>query len=115
MKSKVKIKTQSFFNSATQRALYETVGGYISKEFYIREYIKILKERYNLDKVYRFDLGQNNDGCTEEIEQRFKELPGIHLPGFKEKNRRTAQYLPGVDPTIGRPGTDVGPYILLLS
>jgi histidinol-phosphate aminotransferase len=80
MKSKIKIKTQSFFNIGTQRALYETVGGYISKEFYIQEYIKILQERYNLEKIYRFDLGQNNDGCTEEIEQQFKE--------FSEKNIR---------------------------
>ncbi len=82
MKSKVKIKTQSFFNIGTQRALYETVGGYISKEFYIQEYIKILKERYNLDKVYRFDLGQNNDGCAEEIEQRFKELSQTNIREF---------------------------------
>lgn len=82
MKSKVKIKTQSFFNSGTQRALYETVGGYISKEFYIQEYIKILKERYNLDKIYRFDLGQNNDGCAEEIEQRFKELSQTNVREF---------------------------------
>lgn len=82
MKSKVKIKTQSFFNSGTQRALYETVGGYISKEFYIQEYIKILKERHNLDKIYRFDLGQNNDGCAEEIEQRFKELSQTNIREF---------------------------------
>jgi histidinol-phosphate aminotransferase len=82
MKSKVKIKTQSFFNSGTQRALYETVGGYISKEFYIQEYIKILKERYNLDKIYRFDLGQNNDGCAEDIEQRFKKLSQTNIREF---------------------------------
>jgi len=74
MKSKVKIKTRTFFNIGTQRALYDKVGGYVNKEFYIQEYIKLLKERHNLDRIYRFDLGQNNDGCTEEIEERFKEL-----------------------------------------
>ncbi|UCH98366.1 MAG: histidinol-phosphate aminotransferase family protein [Candidatus Aminicenantes bacterium] len=82
MKSKVKIKTQSFFNIGTQRALYEKVGGYISKEFYIQEYIKILKERYNLKKIYRFDLGQNNDGCAEEVAQRFKELSKSNIRQF---------------------------------
>jgi histidinol-phosphate aminotransferase len=82
MKSKIKIKTQSFFNIGTQRALYETVGGYISKEFYIQEYMKILKERHNLDKIYRFDLGQNNDGCAEEIEERFKEISGTDIRQF---------------------------------
>ena len=82
MKSKTRIKTQSFFNIGTQRALYETVGGYITKEFYIQEYIKILKERYNLEKIYRFDLGQNNDGCSAEIDQQFKLLSQTDIRQF---------------------------------
>ena len=79
MKSKAKIKTRTFFNIGTQRALYDKVGGYVNKEFYIQEYIKILKERHHLDRIYRFDLGQNNDGCTEEIEERFKELSQTNI------------------------------------
>ena len=82
MKSKIQIKTQSFFNIGTQRALYEKVGGYISKEFYIQKYIKILKERYNLTKVHRFDLGQNNDGCAQEVAQRFNELSKTSIRQF---------------------------------
>jgi len=82
MKYKTRIKTQSFFNIGTQRALYEPMGGYISKEFYIQEYIKILKEKFNLEKIYRFDLGQNNDGCTDEIEQRFKEFSHTDIRQF---------------------------------
>lgn len=82
MNPKTKIKTQSFFNIGTQRALYESVGGYITKEFYIQEYIKILKERHQLDKIYRFDLGQNNDGCAEEIEQHFEELSKTDIRQF---------------------------------
>ena len=82
MHSKVQIKTQSFFNIGTQRALYEKVGGYISKEFYIQEYIKILKERYKLNKIYRFDLGQNNDGCAEEVANRFKEMSKDNIQQF---------------------------------
>lgn len=74
MKTKVRVKTHTFFNLGTQRALYEKVGGYINKEFYIQEYIKILQEKYKLDRVYRFDLGQNNDGCAVEVEERFKQL-----------------------------------------
>ncbi|MDQ1355206.1 MAG: Aminotransferase class I/II-fold pyridoxal phosphate-dependent enzyme [Acidobacteriota bacterium] len=74
MKAKVRVKTHTFFNPGTQRALYEKVGGYINKEFYIQEYIKILQAKYKLDRVYRFDLGQNNDGCAVEVEERFKEL-----------------------------------------
>ncbi len=71
---RVKIKTHTFFNLATQRALYEKVGGYISKEFYIQEYIKILKAKYNLKRIYRFDLGQNNEGCSPAVEARLKAL-----------------------------------------
>ena len=70
----VKIKTHTFFNLVTQRALYEKVGGYISKEFYIQEYIKILKAKYNLKRIYRFDLGQNNEGCSPAVEARIKAL-----------------------------------------
>jgi histidinol-phosphate aminotransferase len=73
-RSKTKIKTHTFFNVGTQRALYDKIGGYITKEFYIQEYIKILKERHKLDKVYRFDLGQNCDGCADAVAVRFREL-----------------------------------------
>jgi histidinol-phosphate aminotransferase len=71
---KQRVKTPTFFNLGTQRALYEKVGGYINKEFYIQEYIKILKGKYKLDHIYRFDLGQNNDGCAEAVEERFKKI-----------------------------------------
>jgi len=74
MMRRVKIKTPTFFNLVTQRALYEKVGGYISKEFYIQEYIKILKTKYNLKRIYRFDLGQNNEGCSPAVEARLKAL-----------------------------------------
>lgn len=74
MRKKVRVKTHTFFNLGTQRALYEKVGGYINKEFYIQEYIKILKDKYKLDRVYRFDLGQNNDGCAVAVEERVKQL-----------------------------------------
>jgi histidinol-phosphate aminotransferase len=76
MMKRVKIKTHTFFNLVTQRALYEKVGGYISKEFYIQEYIKILKAKYNLKRIYRFDLGQNNEGCSPAVEARIKTLSG---------------------------------------
>jgi len=73
-RASTQIKTHTFFNTGTQRALYDKIGGYITKEFYIQEYIKILKERHKLDKVYRFDLGQSVDGCTDAVVERFKDL-----------------------------------------
>ncbi|HBD93230.1 MAG: hypothetical protein A2015_10965 [Spirochaetes bacterium GWF1_31_7] len=61
------IRTHTFFNLGTQRALYEKVDGYINKEFYIKEYIEDIKNKYKLDRIYRFDMGQNNDGCYTGI------------------------------------------------
>ncbi len=73
---RVRIKTHSFFNLGTQRALYEKVGGYVSKEFYMQEYLKILQVKHKLDRIYRFDLGQNNEGCAPEVVKRVKTLSG---------------------------------------
>lgn len=69
-----KIRTNTFFNLGTQRALYDKVTGYVKKEYYTQNHIQELKKKYNLEKVYRFDLGQNNDGCAAEVEKRFIEL-----------------------------------------
>lgn len=78
---KQRVKTPTFFNLGTQRALYEKVGGYINKEFYIQEYIKILKGKFKLDTIHRFDLGQNNDGCAQAVEARFKTI--VDTDGLK--------------------------------
>lgn len=69
-----KIRTNTFFNLGTQRALYDKVTGYARKESYTQIHIRELKEKYNLDKIYRFDLGQNNEGCAAEVGSRFIEL-----------------------------------------
>ncbi|MCI0470691.1 MAG: histidinol-phosphate aminotransferase family protein, partial [Candidatus Aminicenantes bacterium] len=69
-----KIRTNTFFNLGTQRALYDRVTGYAKKESYTPIYIRELKKKYNLEKIYRFDLGQNNEGCAAEVGNRFIEI-----------------------------------------
>jgi histidinol-phosphate aminotransferase len=69
-----KIRTNTFFNLGTQRALYDKVTGYAKKESYTQNHILELKKKFNLKKIYRFDLGQNNEGCAEEVGNRFIEL-----------------------------------------
>lgn len=69
-----KIRTNTFFNLGTQRALYDKITGYARKESYTQIHIRELKKKYNLKKIYRFDLGQNNDGCAAEVGSRFIEL-----------------------------------------
>jgi histidinol-phosphate aminotransferase len=69
-----KIKTNTFFNLGTQRALYDKVMGYAKKGSHTPIHIREVKEKYNLNKIYRFDLGQNNEGCAAEVSNRFIEL-----------------------------------------
>jgi len=71
---KTKIRTDNFFNLVTQRALAEKLVGYVNKEFYAQQYIAVIQAKYNLEKIYRLDLGQNNDGCSREVEARYREL-----------------------------------------
>lgn len=70
------IKTRSFFNIGTQRALYEKDDGYVSKDLNIQERVRFIKKKYGLDKIYRFDLGQNNDGCDIEVIEKITRLLG---------------------------------------
>ncbi|MCG8572350.1 MAG: histidinol-phosphate aminotransferase family protein [Spirochaetes bacterium] len=61
------IKTRTFFNLGTQRALYEGIGGYVKKEVSLAERLEKVKKEYQLDKIYRFDLGENSDGCHQGV------------------------------------------------
>jgi histidinol-phosphate aminotransferase len=68
------IMTRSFFNIGTQRALYEKDDGYVNKDLNIQEHVRFIKKKYGLDKIYRFDLGQNNDGCDIEVIEKISGL-----------------------------------------
>ncbi|MBN1500859.1 MAG: aminotransferase class I/II-fold pyridoxal phosphate-dependent enzyme [Spirochaetes bacterium] len=100
------IRTKNFFNMGTQRALYEREDGYISKEFYISEHIESLVKKYNLNRIIRLDLGQNNDGCDISVAEKFEEFIKTHKTREYMKNypefvcrdlRQKIAYLHGID------------------
>jgi histidinol-phosphate aminotransferase len=54
--------------------MYEKDEGYVSKDLNIQEHVRSIKKKYGLDKIYRFDLGQNNDGCDIEVVEKISAL-----------------------------------------
>lgn len=67
-------KTRKFFNQATRQSLLDQVGGYVDKSHSINLEIDELKKKYNINKVYRFDLGENVDGFSPLINYFLEEL-----------------------------------------
>ncbi len=84
-------KTHKFFNAPTRQAMFEKVKGYVDKSVDIAAEIRRVKSTYGLDRVYRFDLGENADGYSPKVEaclqslssdrrrfHRFNEYPDPH-------------------------------------
>lgn len=61
------IKTHKFFNQLTQQALLDSVSGYVDKSKSLTREINRLRGKYGIDKVYRFDLGENADGFSSDV------------------------------------------------
>jgi histidinol-phosphate aminotransferase len=61
------VKTVKSFNQVTRHAISEKVAGYVNKSKSQEEEVVKLKKRYNLQKIYRFDLGENVDGFSPKI------------------------------------------------
>jgi len=68
------LKTHKFFNQFTRQAMFEKVRGYVDKTYDIELEINRIKRENNLEKIYRFDLGENVDGCSPKIKDYLKEL-----------------------------------------
>ena len=68
------VKTIKSFNQFTRNALAEKVGGYVNKSKSQEEEVVRLKKRYNLQKIYRFDLGENVDGFSPKINEFLENL-----------------------------------------
>jgi histidinol-phosphate aminotransferase len=68
------VKTVKSFNQFTRHALSEKVAGYVNKSKSLEEEVVRLKKRYNLQKIYRFDLGENVDGFSPKINEFLENL-----------------------------------------
>jgi histidinol-phosphate aminotransferase len=60
-------KTHKYFNQLTRQALIDKVDGYVSKSKSLSFEIARLKSKLGLEKIYRFDLGENVDGFSPMI------------------------------------------------
>ncbi len=67
-------KTYKFFNQATKQAMLDQINGYVDKSKSTSAEINEIKRKYNLSKVYRFDLGENIDGFSPSITKFLGEL-----------------------------------------
>lgn len=61
------MEIDKLFNPETVRALEEAQADYVSKDVDEYALIKGLQEKYNLEKVYRFDIGKHTDGFSDLI------------------------------------------------
>ena len=61
------MRVQNSLSVLTKRALDATTGSYLSKDMDEVAYIASLKEKYGLERVYRFDVGKNTDGFSPKI------------------------------------------------
>lgn len=67
-------KTHKFFNSSTRQAMFEKVQGYIDKTTDVEAEIEAVRTRHRLDRIYRFDLGENAEGYSPRIRSYLDEL-----------------------------------------
>jgi histidinol-phosphate aminotransferase len=67
-------RTGFYFSGGTQNALESSFEGYVGRDCNLHEHVEAVKKRYSLLKVYRLDLGQNNDGCSPEVAARLAEM-----------------------------------------
>lgn len=68
------IKTHKFFNQLTQQALLDHVDGYVDKTKSISTEIIKLRSRFGVEKIYRFDLGENVDGFSYRVNSFLEKL-----------------------------------------
>jgi len=68
------VKTNKSFNQFTRHALLEKVGGYVNKSKSLEEEIVRLRNRNNLNRIYRFDLGENVDGFSPMVNDFLENL-----------------------------------------
>ncbi len=50
------------------------ISGYVGGDRNLHEHVEAIRNKYSLGKVFRFDLGQNNDGCAPEVAEKLAEL-----------------------------------------
>ena len=68
------IKTYKYFNQNTRQALFDHVEGYVNSSKSLSKEINSLNEKYNVQNIYRFDIGENVDGFSGYIKDYLKDI-----------------------------------------
>lgn len=92
-------------SASTRQALDAAPRGYVSPAYGPAERIEQVRLRHGLERVHRFDLGVNHDGCAPAVSERFASLADGHrlalsdYPAFDPRRLRgTVARLHGLHP-----------------
>jgi histidinol-phosphate aminotransferase len=95
-------RLSSYFNDATRRALHREVGGYVDNEVSVEAEMASLGARYGLDRIYRFDLGENAHGFSPRIQDYLDALSRGH--GLRDHAHQWFNPYPDLDQRALRRG-----------
>jgi len=70
------MKTHKFFNAATRQAMFEKVLGYVDKSLDVEAELGRIRQEHRVQRIYRFDLGENAEGYSPRILQYLDALRG---------------------------------------
>lgn len=89
----MRVRISHLINSLTRQALFEVVPGYVAKEVDFESLEREARRKYGVDRLRRFDLGENADGCTPAVRQFMEGLSAADLGHFLSSYPETAAAL----------------------
>ncbi len=98
----MRVRISHLINSLTRQALFETVPGYVEKEVDFPALEQEARAKYGIDRLYRFDLGENADGCTPRVRQFMAGLSQSDLQHYLSGYPETAAELKQVLSELNR-------------
>ncbi len=93
----MRVRISHLVNSLTRQALYESVPGYVGKEQDFALLEQQIRSQHGVDRVHRFDLGENADGCSSRVHDFLRQLDASDLrhflSGYPESSGALKRYL----------------------
>jgi histidinol-phosphate aminotransferase len=93
----MRVRISHLVNSLTRQALFERVPGYVAKETDFEAIEAEARDRYGIEHLHRFDLGENADGCSPRVTEFLRSLSDedlVHfLSGYPESAARLKRHL----------------------
>jgi hypothetical protein len=100
----MRVRISHLVNSLTRQALFERVPGYVSIQAIEAE----ARDRFDIERLHRFDLGENPDGCSPRVLEFIRSLTDedlLHyLCGYPESTARLKHQPPRRAARVDRSG-----------